>query len=230
MSEAETITPLVEVLSTEESLYEKYTGRRGRPSEGKGFSGMGANNAFKPDEHNNTVLNGLDLHNAASPQFHIKKESTEHRFLIYLFAQGHSTKEVFLQLGGQWDNELGRPIPGTGQFSYAWLTQIRKQAWFRERLTNFLHDAGKDVIAAKIETEVVPSIEVVISLRDDVSVPPNVRLNAANTLIERHLGKPIQQIKTESVKTVQTFEKSAEDLQRELDQIETELRNCNAAL
>jgi hypothetical protein len=236
MSEAGIVTPLKEIL-TESGLYDKYVGgtpentspkKRGRPSEGKGFGAP--SNTFNPEEHNNDVLNGLDLHNPATPQFHILREKPEHRFLIYLFAQGNSTKDIFLQLGGEWDAELNKPIPGTGQYTYPWLTQIRKQAWFREQLTNFLHAAGKDLIAAKLETEVSPSLEVVISIRDDITLPASVRLRAADSLIDRHLGKPIQHIKSELVKTVDSFEKSAETLQAELDQIDAELKAHNASL
>lgn len=239
-ADTETVTPLREVL-TESSLYDKYTQKgcvsnpdivqgkgRGRPNTGKGFGP--SSNQFDEQVHNNDVLNGLDLHNAGSPQFHIQKEKPEHRFLIYLFAQGHSTKEIFLQLGGEWDTELNKPIPGTGHYTYCWLTQIRKQAWFREQLTNFLHEAGKDLISAKLELEVSPSLEVVINIRDDTSLPAAVRLRAADSLIDRHLGKPVQHVKSESVHTVNSFEKSAEELNAELKQIEGELKAYNASL
>ena len=170
-----------------------------------------------------------DLHNAPPPNFHIQKETPEHRFLLYLFAQGNSTKEVFLQLGGEYDPITNLPKSGTGRYSYHWLCQIRRQAWFRDQLTAFLHETGKDLVQAKLQTEVIPSLEVVISVRDDQNAPSATRLAAANSLIDRFLGKPTQHVKTEQVATVNKYEEDAASLQRQLAQVEEEMKSINAA-
>lgn len=186
-----------------------------------------ANNQVTADYDNNGGIR--DLVNAQSPNFVLQKESPEHRFLLYLFAQGNSVIEVFSQLGGQVDPKTKLPIPGTGRYSYGWLCQIRRQAWFRRQLTEFLHETGKDLVQAKLQTELVPSLEAVIEIRDDMDAPASVRLNAANSLIDRYLGKPVQHVRTESASSTEKYEAEAADLQRQIEQVDQEMKSLNAA-
>lgn len=185
-----------------------------------------ANNETKPGYDNSG--SDVDLHNPSMPNFEIQKETPEHRFLLYLFAQGNSTIEVFQHMGGQLTPN-GKPIPGTGRWSYHWLCQIRRQSWFRNQLTAFLHEMGKDLVQAKLQTELLPSLEVVVEIRDDPDAPSATRLNAANSLIDRFLGKPTQRVVTESPKDLSTYETDVSVLQKQIEQVETEMKAFNAA-
>lgn len=170
------------------------------------------------------------LHGNKPPAVTIQKETPQHRFLVFLFAQGLSQKDVFIQLGGQWDNEKNLPISGTGQFTYQHLGTIRRQGWFQKALIAYMEQCGKDAIQARLETELIPSIDKVVAIRDNVNAPPNVQLAAANSLIDRFLGKPVQHVQKSVERTIQTFEDDADALQREAEKIEAELRNINPAL
>lgn len=207
----------------EAGLVDKYTGVSTTPR-------VKAINEFdtKIDSNNG---GDRDLYGAkdSPPNFIIKKESPEHRFLLYLFAQGNSATDVFIQLGGKLDPATKAPLPGTGKFSYHWLCQIRRQAWFREQLTQFLHETGKDLVQAKLQTEVIPSLDVVLSVRDDINAPANVRLTAANSLIDRFLGKPTQVVQQIESKSIAKFETDADLLDKQIAQVEEEMRSLNAA-
>lgn len=170
------------------------------------------------------------LHGCTKPPVEIKQERPEHRFLIFLYAQGMSTKDVFTQLGGQWDSERNLPISGTGQYSYQHLHTIRRQAWFQQQLVAYMEECGKDVIRARLESELMPSIEKVVEIRDKHDAPMALQLKAAESLIDRFLGKPVQQVVTQPASTVDKYEKEAEALRLEAAQVEAELRNLNPAL
>jgi hypothetical protein len=204
----------------ESGLIEKYAGSN--------LPRRRANNEFDSRTDSN---NGgeRDLHGAKAPNFVIGQETPEHRFLLYLFAQGNSSKDVFVALGGQLDPVTKQPVPGTGKYSYHWVCQIRRQAWFREQLTQFLHETGKDLVQAKLQTEVIPSLDVVLSIRDNEDAPSNVRLTAANSLIDRFLGKPTQVVQQLAPASVAKFESDAETLERQIAQVEEEMKSLNAA-
>lgn len=191
-------------------------------------------NEYQPDLHEAefTVAeeNGNLLHGATRPPYIIQQERPEHRFLVFLYAQGMSTKDIFIQLGGEWDSSLNLPISGTGQYSYQHLHTIRRQAWFQTKLVQYMEECGKDIIRAKFESELMPSIEKVISIRDDVKAPQQLQLRAAESLIDRFLGKPIQQVQALPVASVERYEKAADELVRETEAIEAELRILNPAL
>ena len=92
-----------------------------------------------------------------------------------------------------------------------------------------MEQCGKDVIRAKFEAELMPSIEKVIEIRDDVNAPKQLQLRAAESLIDRFLGKPIQQVVALPTASVAKYEKDAAALAKETEAIENELRNLNPA-
>ena len=173
---------------------------------------------------------GRLLHGCTRPPLVIQQERPEHRFLVFLYAQGMSTKDIFIQLGGEWDSTRNLPVSGTGQYSYQHLHTIRRQAWFQTKLVEYMEQCGKDVIRAKFEAELMPSIEKVIEIRDNVDAPVALQLRAAESIIDRFLGKPVQQVQAVPVASVEKYEKEAADLVRETEAIEAELKNLNPAL
>jgi hypothetical protein len=173
---------------------------------------------------------GTGLHNNRRPPYIIQSERPEHRFLVFLYAQGLSTKEIYLQLGGQWDSERNLPISSPdARYSYQHLHTIRRQAWFQTKLVEYMEKCGEDVVRAKLKAELMPSIDKVIAIRDDVDAPKQLQLKAAESLIDRFLGKAVQQVVTVAPATVAKYAKDAADLQSELDAVESELKNLNPA-
>lgn len=191
-------------------------------------------NEYQPDLHEADFevaeQNGRLLHGATRPPYVIQQERPEHRFLVFLYAQGLSTKDIFVQLGGEWDSSLNLPKSGTGQYSYQHLHTIRRQAWFQTKLVQYMEECGKDLIRAKFESELMPSIEKVIEIRDDEDAPKQLQLRAAESLIDRFLGKPIQQVQALPAASVDRYEKEAAELVRETEAIEAELKHLNPAL
>lgn len=169
------------------------------------------------------------LHGSDRPPVIIAKERPEHRFLVFLYSQGMSTKDIYIQLGGEWDSVRNAPISGTGQYSYQHLHTIRRQAWFQKQLIAYMEECGKDVIRAKLETELMPSLDKVISIRDDEDAPKALQLKAAESLIDRFLGKPVQSIVVPPSSSVNRYEDEADALQKEAEKIEQEIKSLNPA-
>lgn len=105
------------------------------------------------------------LHNASLPEHRIQQEKSDHRFLVYLFSQGKSVKEVFCALGGKWDTAEGGPLPTKqhgGRYSYAHLTQIRRQPWFQAQVVEIMKQEGLSSVSASFEVEFENSLQTII--------------------------------------------------------------------
>jgi hypothetical protein len=211
--------PLVEALTSGEDVRKYTEGRRGRLPEGivakpnkQTNIPVGQATAFNPD---------IALHNQQKPNLNIIKEKPEHRFIAILRAQGYSLKDVFVQMGGEM-NEKNQPIAGTGKYTYSWLSQINRQAWFTKQVTRLLEEAGKDKISAALETEAMTSLDTIVELRDNSDMD-NVRLSASKDILDRFLGKATNKIES---KSIVTHEKVSEDdarIDRELEELERSL-------
>jgi len=158
------------------------------------------------------------LHNAKQPNLTIISEKPEHRLIMYLKAQGMTNKEIFIHLGGDYNN--GQPITGNGTYSYPYLGQIIRQPWFQTGVVRLLNEAGKDVIEAKLEAECLPSLETAIAIRDSAEVPATVRLAAAKDIMDRFRGKAVTHIKSEAKVTYASAEQEAKALKDEIERLE----------
>lgn len=159
----------------------------------------------------------------------IDKESTRHRVLLYLFAQGGTVRSVYESLGGQFDEDR-KPVSGTGEYTYSYLCQIRKQPWFQQNLLELLDHEKGDMIAARLKLEAMASVETLIELRDNAKEKGAVRASAANSLLDRHLGKATQTVRTEATVTTASYENERIVLENRLAQIRQEQSNLNAAI
>ena len=120
-----------------------------------------------------------------------------HRAAAALAAQGMSQTEIA--------NELGRPL---GE-----IIELYQRKTFTDLISEKLRTTGK--VNQFLDGMVVDSLMAVITIRDGKKVPPNVRLAAANTLLDRALGKPL----TNGTKQISTSENTstvnpAEELKR----------------
>lgn len=223
--------------STKEALEEALTGkyesialtRCGAPVEGKRGrkvtkpNRIRGSHEFTPEPGDKFLLdNAIDipLHGARPPEIRVMQEKPEHRLVVMMVAQGMSLKEVFLQLGGVWKD--GQPVSGTGKYGYQYLCQLRRQPWFQANVVKYIEDQGKDRIAAVLEAEAQPALEELIRIAHDPNERGSVRLNACNSLLDRHLGKPTQKIEQETKHTIESFERDAEKVQEEIEKLEAE--------
>ncbi len=159
----------------------------------------------------------------------LKKESTRHRVLVYLFAQGGTARNVFEQLGGQWDETLKAPISGTGEYSYQQLLNIRRQAWFQNEILAVIAENGSPLIEARLKLEQMASLETLIEIRDCKEEKGATRAACANSMLDRFLGKPAQVVRTEAPATTASHENEANVLRERLKSLEAEAHNLNPA-
>ena len=168
------------------------------------------------------------LHQAPKPEMVIQEEKSDHRFLVYLFAQGKGVKEVFLQLGGKWSDD-GKPLPTKlhgGKYSYAHLTQIRRQEWFQRQVVEVMAAEGEDLVKATFANEFENSVQTIIEIRDDTEEKGSTRLAASNTILDRFLGKPVAHVEsTVTTKSIIDMASDRKSLDRELEVLEAEIIN-----
>jgi hypothetical protein len=159
----------------------------------------------------------------------LQKESSRHRVLVYLFAQGGTARNVFEQLGGQWDEATKSPISGTGEYSYQQLLNIRRQPWFQNELLEVIAENGSPLIEARLKLEQMASLETLIEIRDNKGEKGATRAACANSILDRFLGKPAQVVRTEAAASVASHENEANELKERLRRLEAEAKNINPA-
>lgn len=143
------------------------------------------------------------------PNLAILDENSKHRGIVYLKAQGLSNKEVALKTG----------------YTQAWVSQITRQPWFRLRLVQELREAGIDQIQQLLKSNALDSIFTLVDLRDDPQAPKSVRKSAADSLLDRYLGKPTQ--KFENEKTSSPSSEELHKLEQQIAEIDSALKNEN---
>lgn len=110
------------------------------------------------------------------PERFLKHEKPVHRVVTNMVLQGYTLKEAAEATG------LGA----------ATVRRACRQPYARQRM---IETAKKDVsleIKQFLEAEVLPSLRVLSTVRDDPNARASDRLAAANALLDRHLGRPTQ--------------------------------------
>ena len=215
--------------SLTEALLDFEAPRSGRPRVGK-EKDHGLDPTFYEAQE---ALTSVGLRPLAGAQergeVRLQKESSRHRVLVYLFAQGGTARNVFESLGGQWDEERKCPISGTGEYSYQQLLNIRRQPWFQNELLAVIAENGSPLIEARLKLEQMASLETLIEIRDNKEEKGATRASCANSILDRFLGKPAQLVRTEEVTSVASHENEANELKERLIRLEAEAHNLNPA-
>lgn len=146
------------------------------------------------------------LHNDRTPNLGVVREQPVHRVMILLKAQGLSNTEIAKKLGC------------TGP----WVSQVLRQPWARQRLLDELNQAGRPVIQSLLAGEAVNSIMTLIEVRDNASAKPSERAGAANSLLDRYLGKPVAIVEQHNI--TEPTSKDVDELDRELVRLEQEAK------
>lgn len=144
------------------------------------------------------------LFNERRPNLVILHEKPEHRIIIYLKCQGLSNREIAQRLDK----------------TDAWISQVLRQPWARERIVEELAGQGKDAIGEIIKAASVDSVYTLIEMRDNEFAKPSERISAANILLDRYLGKPLQKVETDN--TNRTLPSSSVALEKELAHLKAE--------
>lgn len=151
---------------------------------------------------------GVNLAGGNTPNIQIQHEKPEHRIMVYLKAQGYTNREIAKATG----------------YTDAWVSQVTRQPWFKERLTAEIREAGLDPVKQFLSAEALPSLEVLAQIRDNTAAPAASRITAANSVLDRVFGKPTQHIESESTINVKNAKQSVEEINKELSAIEDQLK------
>lgn len=116
------------------------------------------------------------LHNPRDPHYELKHEKAEHRWIIYLKAQGHSITEV-------------AQITGYTTIS---VSNVLRQPWAAKRLVDEMAASGKKGIEYVIQGAARKAVDRLIFETDNMTAPAATRISAADKLLDRCYGKPNQ--------------------------------------
>lgn len=114
------------------------------------------------------------------PKYLLNRERPWHRTVINMAAAGYTNTEISKAVGrdvGVVENTLRQPFA-------------------REYLINEAKKTVQDEIKAVLESQALPSIQMLVAVRDDELANASVKLSAANSLLDRFLGKPVQPMTT----------------------------------
>jgi predicted transcriptional regulator len=125
----------------------------------------------------NCLLDGA-LANDSDPTQHLYREKVQHRLVAEMAAQGYTNAEIALHTG----------------YTNTYVSTILRQPQGRIAAMNAIKRNSQDEIKEFLKAEVMPSLEVIKSVRDNITARPSDRVAAANTLLERFLGKAVQPI------------------------------------
>ena len=127
-------------------------------------------------------------------------EKPEHRVIIILKSQGFSNIE----------------IATFTQYTREHVGNVLRQPWARARLLDLLKEKQNDPAEAFLRGAVMDSLATLVEVRDDQSAGGAARITAANALLDRYLGKPLQRVESKNTHVVDT------------DNIDDELRRLEA--
>lgn len=153
-----------------------------------------------------TYTDRVDALFADKPAYQaVLKESPRHRLILWMTANGHSPQQIADALGI------------TRQTVYT----VRKQPWFREMFVRLTTELGKDSVTQFLKAEVLPSLETLREIRDTAERDADRRA-AADSLLDRFLGKPTAKVDTDG--------KAPADLPNEVATLQAEAARLSAEL
>lgn len=99
------------------------------------------------------------------------------------------------------------------------ISNVRRQTWFREHMRRLLAESGKNLLNL-FEDQAAASLATVLEIRDNVEAPLKTRLDAAESILSRCLGRKTdttvrhQQVNSPSVEEA--------ELRKRLEQLQTQ--------
>lgn len=146
------------------------------------------------------------LHGDKPPSQVINVEQPIHVLMCYMISSGKTPAEVAVATN----------------YSIISVRNIMRQPWFRKRFLGIAGEAGRDSVKAFLDGEVMPSLEILVEIRDDnKELRPHVSAAAANSILDRALGKPVAKMETQNHnydhgKTVEEVDQQLQAVQEEL--------------
>ena len=94
---------------------------------------------------------------------------------------------------------------------------VLRQPWARARLLDFLKEKQVDPAETLLRASVIDNISTLIEVRDDQASGGPARIAAANALLDRYLGKPLQRVESKTSHSIDT-----DDIDEKLRALEAE--------
>ena len=141
------------------------------------------------------------------PQQVVFDGNPKHQLIAYLLAAGRTRREISETVG----------------LSETAIGNVVKQPWFRKKLKEVCDTAGKDLVTSFLEGEGLPALEVLRSIAHNPNERGATRVTAANSILDRWLGKPVAHIESKTNLNIHTAADAANQVQSELDRINAEL-------
>lgn len=110
----------------------------------------------------------------------LKIERPHHRKVLELALQGFNITEISRLMG----------------FGAGRVRVVLDQPWAKKFIVDRMREETENDFAELLKKEVLPSIEAVIEVRDSITTRPETKLSAANSIIDRVLGRAAQPIIT----------------------------------
>lgn len=134
------------------------------------------------------------------PGVTLKREMPHHRLFAYMRARGFTIREIAKATGYT-------PV----------MIGIALRQPFARKIINEALTKDDEMLSAALRAEAMPSIDVLVEIRDDDSAPKNARLGAAKELLDRYLGKATQPLEVRNG-----------DMPADIDAIEAELASIKS--
>lgn len=106
-----------------------------------------------------------------------QNEQPWHRMAAFMLLAGRTNSEIAMAAG---------VVPST-------VSHLRAQRWFQELLATLSNEHGAD-LTGLLQSEAQDSLNVLIEMRDDTTLPARLRYQAAKDLFELAHGKATQKI------------------------------------
>jgi lambda repressor-like predicted transcriptional regulator len=146
---------------------------------------------------NDTVIDGHDSNQVK------RSEAPHHRLMVLLKSQGYSNNEIAEMTG----------------YGVTTVSNVLRQPWARRRIVELITKHGLVGVQQLLEGELANNVMTLIEVRDDPNSRDSTRVNAANSLLDRFLGKPVARVETTQRDAPAT---TVEELQKQLDSLKAE--------
>ena len=144
------------------------------------------------------------LYGAKEPHYAILHEKPQHRVMIYLAAQGHTVTEIADLTG----------------FTTVCVNNVLRQPWAQKRITEEIANSGRSKVEMVLKGSQLAAIERLIAEMDNPDARPSERINAADKILDRVMGKPNQPLTISEGKSLDQM--SDAEIAAELSKIQGE--------
>ncbi len=151
--------------------------------------------------------------NPPAPRGELKRIKPVHQMMAYMGAAGRTVKEIAEASG----------------YSYSQVREVLAQPAIRDEMKRIVEESGSNFIDTVLSQEVIPSIQTLVAVRDDTKEKGSTRVSAANSLLDRFLGKPTTKIESTNYDGGK-IEDSVEAKLAELQRIESQMRAAGASI